>query len=80
MKRWIAHPQRFVPYISAMPQYFGRSQTAPVVPWMPNHPVEIVPMFQVEAARDTVMNLPTISEWPLTRNWMQLGGGAASKK
>ena len=37
-------------------------------------------VFQVEAARDTVMNLPTISELPLTRNWMQLGGGAATNK
>jgi mono/diheme cytochrome c family protein len=67
--RWIANPQRFVPYNSAMPAYFKKSDTVPLVPWVPGTHME-----QIEAARDTILNLERIGELPLTRYWMQTGG------
>jgi mono/diheme cytochrome c family protein len=73
--RWIANPQRFVPYVSAMPAYFkhgdktAKGEDAPLVPWLPGPHLE-----QIGAARDAILNLPRISELPLTRYWMQSGG------
>jgi len=67
--RWIANPQRFVPYNSAMPAYFKKSDTGPLVIWLPGTNLE-----QIDAARDTILNLERISELPLTRYWMQSGG------
>jgi mono/diheme cytochrome c family protein len=66
--RWIANPQRFVPYNSAMPAYFKKSDTAPLVPWVPGNHFE-----QIDTARDTILNLQLISELPLTRYFMQSG-------
>jgi cbb3-type cytochrome oxidase cytochrome c subunit len=68
-KRWIANPQRLIPYNSAMPAYFKKSDTVPLVIWNPGTPME-----QVEAARDAVLDLPTINALSLTRYWMQSGG------
>ena len=73
--RWIAHPQRFLPYTSAMPQYFKNSDKtaagddAPVVPWLPGHHHQ-----QIGAARDAILNLQRISEHPLARYMMQGSG------
>jgi mono/diheme cytochrome c family protein len=67
--RWIANPQRFVPYNSAMPAYFKKSETAPLVIWVPGTHYE-----QIDAARDTILNLERISELPVTRYFMQSGG------
>jgi mono/diheme cytochrome c family protein len=76
-QRWISNPQRFVPYNSAMPMYFKEGDKMPLVPWLPGTQQE-----QVQGARDTVLNLPTIGALPLTRAWMQHGtsGGDADKE
>jgi mono/diheme cytochrome c family protein len=72
--RWIANPQRFVPYNSAMPQYFKRSDKGPhgealaLKEWLPGTHLE-----QVGAARDAILNLPTLMEMPLARYWLQDG-------
>jgi cytochrome c2 len=68
-KRWIANPQRFIPYISAMPAYFKKSDPAPLVIWSPGTHLE-----QIDSARDAVLDLPSITALPLTRFWMQSGG------
>ncbi len=68
-KAWIANPQRFIPYIHAMPAYFKHSDKVPLVPWLPGTDLE-----QIEGARDAILNLPRINEMPLTRYWMQSGG------
>jgi mono/diheme cytochrome c family protein len=74
-QRWISNPQRFIPYNSAMPMYFKESEKLPLVPWLPGTQQE-----QVQAARDTVLNLPTIGALPLTRAWMQHGSSGGEKK
>jgi hypothetical protein len=58
-----------------MPMYFKESEKVPLVPWLPGNQPE-----QVRAARDTILNLPTINALPITRYWMELGAAAPEKK
>jgi cytochrome c2 len=79
-RRWVSNPQRFVPYASAMPVYFPDNGKAPVVPWMPKFadPSRMA-QFQVEAARDTILNLPAITQHPLASYSLQLQAADTSK-
>jgi mono/diheme cytochrome c family protein len=71
---WVANPQRFVPYPTLMPVNFAADKSTAGVPWMPNEP-----LFMVESARDTVLNLQSITAYPLVRYWMQMGAGESTK-
>jgi hypothetical protein len=57
-----------------MPAYFKKGDKTPtgedaaLVPWLPGHHED-----QIGAARDALLNLPRITEMPLTRYWMQSG-------
>jgi hypothetical protein len=70
-EKWIASPQRFLPYTTVMPPLFEKSvMHNPLVIWLPGTRLE-----QVEAARDTILNLPRIMGLPASRAWMQHGSG-----
>jgi mono/diheme cytochrome c family protein len=71
---WVANPQRFVPYPTLMPVNFAADKSTAGVAWMPDEP-----LFMVDSARDTVLNLQTITAYPLTRYFMQIGPGEATK-
>ncbi|HYV34526.1 MAG TPA: c-type cytochrome, partial [Gemmataceae bacterium] len=73
-EQWIASPQRFLPYTTIMPPLFEKSEPpgAPLVIWLPG-----TRFNQVDAARDAILNLPRISDLPLSRAWMLYGSGAA---
>jgi hypothetical protein len=68
VKHWVSNPQRLVPYPSLMPIYFAKDKSTAAVPWMPNEPELLI-----DSARDTILNLPTILDAPLTRYWIQVG-------
>ncbi len=75
LKRWIAHPQRYLPYSSSMSQNF------PNTPDQPQFQQFIVgtPLEQVTGVRDTLMILPRIDALPVNRAWL-LTGGVGEKK
>jgi mono/diheme cytochrome c family protein len=66
LKRWIANPQRYLPYESSMPQ------NLPNTPDQPQFQEFIAgrPLEQVLGIRDALMNLPAISAQPLNRLWL----------
>lgn len=84
LKRWIAHPQRYLPYPSSMPQNFPRDQK------QFQELIAGAPLEQVTGVRDTLMNLPRVLELSVNRAWLQTigatsqaaesGGGEKGKK
>jgi mono/diheme cytochrome c family protein len=65
VKRWVAHPQRFVPYVSVMPQYFPADEPARYQELLPGGPLD-----RIAAVRDVLMILPRAQEMPLNRQWL----------
>lgn len=64
-ERWIAHPNRFLPYTSSMPVNFKVDE--------PNTFSEFfvgTSFDRVQAARDVLMVLPRVTEIPANRYWL----------
>jgi cytochrome c2 len=64
-ERWIANPNRFLPYASSMPVNFPNDQ--------PNQFQEVfagTPLERVQASRDVLMVLPQASQIPANRYWL----------
>lgn len=71
VKRWVATPQRFLPYDSLMPVYLFSTKLVyrDVLPIGPKADPAEAGMAQVRAIRDVLMNYPRISELPENRRW-----------
>jgi mono/diheme cytochrome c family protein len=75
LKRWIAHPQRYLPYASSMPQNFPNTPDQPQFQEL----IAGTPLQQVLGVRDALINFPVVSELPVNRAWL-LSGGTGEKK
>jgi cytochrome c2 len=65
VKYWVAHPQRFLPYDSVMPQYFPMDD--------PTRYQELFPgtaLDRIRALRDVLMIWPRAQEMPLNQQWL----------
>jgi hypothetical protein len=63
-----------------MPVYFPDNGKTPVVPWMPKmKDTSRMAQLQVEAARDTILNLPAITQHPLAPYSLQIQAADTSK-
>jgi mono/diheme cytochrome c family protein len=74
MKRWIANPQRYLVYPSAMPQNFPADKNGE--DWYPYFYGDS--LQQATAARDVLFNLPRVADIPANRYWQ--GSGSAGGK
>ncbi len=74
LERWIAHPQRYLPYTSSMPQNFPSNAPLQYPYWIVGTPLE-----QVIGVRDALMNFPQVSELPVNRYWLRSGGTGEKK-
>jgi mono/diheme cytochrome c family protein len=61
-ERWIAYPQRFVPYVTVMPANFPKNQTGQY-----QHLIAGSSLDQILSVRDTLMILPRVQELPAGR-------------
>ncbi len=61
-ERWIAYPQRFVPYVTAMPPNFTRDQVGQF-----QHLIAGSPLDQIISVRDVLMILPRAADMPVNR-------------
>jgi cytochrome c2 len=75
MKRWIANPQRFLVYPSAMPQNFPADKTGE--DWYAYF--YGTSLEQATAARDVLLNLPRVADLPVNRYW-QVPGTTGGKQ
>jgi mono/diheme cytochrome c family protein len=64
-ERWLAHPNRFLPYESSMPVNFPKDQPDQYREFFVGSPLE-----RVQAVRDVLMVLPRASQIPANRYWM----------
>jgi hypothetical protein len=72
-ERWIANPQRLLPYSTPMPQNMPNTTKPDEFRYQPlfyGNPLE-----QVIGVRDALMNYPRLGETPLIRRWLTLEGG-----
>jgi mono/diheme cytochrome c family protein len=72
LKRWIAHPQRYLPYPSSMPQNFPNNLDPNI--WGPQDLIAGAPLQQVIGVRNALINFPVVSELPLNRYWLHSTG------
>jgi len=75
MKRWIANPQRYLVYPSAMPQNFPADKSGE--DWYQYFYGDS--LQQATAARDVLFNLPRVADIPVNRYW-QVSGTAGGKQ
>lgn len=64
-ERWIANPNRFLPYQSSMPVNFPKDQPTTFQEFFVGLPED-----RVQAARDVLMVLPQASQIPANRYWV----------
>ncbi|MEI7685823.1 MAG: c-type cytochrome, partial [Planctomycetota bacterium] len=64
-ERWIANPNRFLPYQSSMPVNFPKDQPNTFQEFFAGTPAD-----RVQAARDVLMVLPQASQIPANRYWV----------
>lgn len=64
-ERWIANPNRFLPYQSSMPVNFPKDQPNTFQEYFVGLPID-----RVQAVRDVLMVLPEASQIPANRFWM----------
>lgn len=64
-ERWIANPNRFLPYASSMPVNFPKDQPNAFEEFFAGTPAE-----RVQAVRDVLMVLPEASKLPSNRFWV----------
>ena len=64
-ERWIAHPQRFLPYESSMPPNFPADKPGQFQEFFVGTPLE-----RIQAARDVLMIFPRASAMPVNRYWV----------
>jgi mono/diheme cytochrome c family protein len=74
LKRWIAFPQRYLPYASSMPQNFPSNAPLQYPNWIAGTPLE-----QVIGVRDALMNFPQVDALPINRYWLRSGGTGEKK-
>jgi cytochrome c2 len=68
LKRWVALPQRSLPYPSVMPQNFPANKPADFQELFAVAPLERgAPLQRIEAIRDVLMIFPQAQEMPLNR-------------
>jgi cbb3-type cytochrome oxidase cytochrome c subunit len=65
LERWIAHPQRFLPYESSMPVNFPPDKPGQFSEYFAGTSLE-----RIQAIRDVVMILPRASALPVNRYWV----------
>lgn len=63
LERWIANPQKFVPYESSMPMNFPADKPAQFQEYFVGTPQE-----RAQAARDLLMVLPRVEAMPISRH------------
>ena len=63
-QKWIAHPERFLPYQSSMPALFTPDQNA-FADVFPGSALD-----RVTAARDVLMAYPEVAAMPINRQWV----------
>jgi mono/diheme cytochrome c family protein len=61
-ERWIADPQRFVPYVTVMPANFPKKQSGQYQQWIAGSSLD-----QITGVRDTLMILSRVQEMPVSR-------------
>ncbi len=64
LERWIANPQKFLPYETSMPMNFPADKPAQFQEFFVGTPLE-----RVQAARDLIMILPRAQAMPVNRYW-----------
>jgi hypothetical protein len=65
VERWVAFPQKFVPYESSMPVNFPADKQGQFSEYFVGTPLE-----RIQAVRDVVMILPRASALPVNRYWV----------
>jgi cbb3-type cytochrome oxidase cytochrome c subunit len=63
-QKWVAHPERFLPYQSSMPALFTPDQNA-FADVFPGSALD-----RVTAARDVLMAYPEVAAMPINRQWV----------
>jgi hypothetical protein len=65
LERWIANPQKFLPYESSMPMNFPANDPKAFEEFFIGAPLD-----RVQAARDLLMILPRAQAMPVNRYWL----------
>jgi hypothetical protein len=65
VKLWVALPQRFQPWPSPMPPYFGSDDPTQFQEIFPGTPLD-----RITAVRDALMILPRVERMPVNQLWL----------